>query len=90
MKQPRPRGTDIDPNRLNDWLDDFTGYRHQVSESRIARWLGQFDDGSLGDGIGDRGSRGPEPRDRGDVDDPAAAATLHDRPHGLGQQHRGR
>ena len=43
MRQPRPRGTDIDPNRLNDWLEDFGGYRHQVSESRIMRWLGQFD-----------------------------------------------
>lgn len=42
MKQPRPRGADIDANRLKDWLEDFSGYRYSVSESRIERWLDQF------------------------------------------------
>jgi len=45
MREPQPRGTAIEPNRLNDWFEDFAGYRHQVGESRITRWLGQFDDG---------------------------------------------
>lgn len=43
MKEPRPRGTSIDPGRMGGWAAEFAGYRHSVTESRIDRWLEQFD-----------------------------------------------
>src|SRR3990172_2393312 len=42
MKEPRPRGTSIDPGRMGGWAAEFAGYRHSVTESRIDRWLEQF------------------------------------------------
>ncbi len=45
MKAPRQRGVGIDANRIRDWMEEFTGYRYSVPESRIERWLRQFDDG---------------------------------------------
>lgn len=43
MKEPRPRGTSIGPGRMRGWAAEFAGYRHSVTESRIDRWLEQFD-----------------------------------------------
>lgn len=43
MKVPRSRGSNVDMARMKNWLDDFYGYRHSVAESRIDRWLNQFD-----------------------------------------------
>lgn len=43
MKSPRPRGEEIDANRMENWVHEFSGYRHNVTESRIDRWLKQFD-----------------------------------------------
>ena len=43
MKQPLPCGTAIDMRRITGWLNDFTGYRHAITEGRIDRWLKQFD-----------------------------------------------
>lgn len=43
MKAPKAAGTPIDMRRIRDWLTDFTGYRHTITEDRIGRWLDQFD-----------------------------------------------
>lgn len=44
MKKPSPKKTPIDNKRLKKWLDDFSGFRHQVPESRIRDWLLQYDE----------------------------------------------
>lgn len=44
MKRPQPRGTPIDMARMRGWLEDFAGYRIAVTEGRIERWLGQFEE----------------------------------------------
>lgn len=43
MKTPLPPGEPIDAKRMRGWLSEFTGYRHAVTESRIERWLSQFE-----------------------------------------------
>ncbi len=45
MKRPLPRGSDIDSARMSGWVDEFSGYRHPVSDGRIDRWLNQFKSG---------------------------------------------
>ncbi len=45
MKVPKARGVPVDAARMRDWLDDFTGYRVNVNEGRIDRWLRQFHNG---------------------------------------------
>ena len=42
MRQSRPIGTPIDDARLQRWIEDFGGYRRNVTRARIAAWLGQF------------------------------------------------
>lgn len=42
MKKPSPRNTPIDMSRMSNWMDDFSGYRHAITEQRIQRWLDQF------------------------------------------------
>lgn len=43
MRAPRVRGSNIDARRMHDWVEEFAGYRHAVTENRIDRWLAQFD-----------------------------------------------
>ena len=43
MKEPLPRGADVDARRMRSWLDTFAGYRYAVNEARIDRWLAQFE-----------------------------------------------
>ena len=43
MKTPRPREAEVDVDRVEGWLSDFSSYRHGVTEKRIDRWLDQFD-----------------------------------------------
>lgn len=45
MRAPKDRNTPINLRRLRRWVNDFSGYRHPVSEDRIRDWIGQFDDG---------------------------------------------
>jgi len=42
MKLPKQRGAPIDGARMREWLDDFAGYRVNVTEGRIDRWIDQF------------------------------------------------
>lgn len=42
MKTPLSRGTPIDMDRMSGWLNDFSGYRHSITEQRIDRWIDQF------------------------------------------------
>jgi hypothetical protein len=42
MKRPKRRNTPLDLKRIRDWVNDFAGYRHSVSEERIRGWLQQF------------------------------------------------
>ena len=44
MRRPSPRNTPIDISRMTAWTDDFAGYRYNITERRIDRWLNQFDD----------------------------------------------
>lgn len=44
MKRPRPPGSPIDAGRVHGWLADFAGYRVNVNEGRIDRWLAQFEE----------------------------------------------
>jgi len=44
MKAPERRGNAIDLKRLRKWATEFASYRHQVPESRIQGWIGQFAD----------------------------------------------
>ena len=43
MKQPKDRNLPIDVVRMGEWLNDFSGYRININEGRIDRWLQQFD-----------------------------------------------
>lgn len=43
MRRPRLSGEPINADRMQSWLADFAGYRVNVNEGRIDRWLGQFD-----------------------------------------------
>lgn len=43
MRQPRARGTAVDAIRIGNWLENFAGYRVQISQLRISRWFGQFE-----------------------------------------------
>ncbi len=43
MKKPSRRKTRIDLKRLRAWSNDFSSYRHNVSEDRIRDWIHQFD-----------------------------------------------
>ena len=43
MKAPQRRGASIDGVRMHAWMDDFTGYRVNVTEGRIDRWIEQFE-----------------------------------------------
>lgn len=45
MKVPKAPGEPIGATRMRDWLDDFSGYRVNVNEGRIDRWINQFQDG---------------------------------------------
>lgn len=42
MRAPASRNTALDSKRVKRWLDDFSGFRHQVPEGRIRDWLGQY------------------------------------------------
>ena len=42
MKVPLPRGSEINMTRSSQWKELFSGYKHQVTEARIDRWLDQF------------------------------------------------
>jgi len=42
VKSPRPRGDPVNALRVRGWLDDFAGYRVNVTEGRIDRWIEQF------------------------------------------------
>lgn len=42
MRTPADRGTPVDDQRLERWLERFAGYREQVTRDRIGRWLTQF------------------------------------------------
>lgn len=44
MREPRPPGTPINMQRMRDWATEFAGYRINVTENRIDRWLDQFED----------------------------------------------
>lgn len=44
MKVPKAREAPIGAARMRDWLDDFSGYRVNVNEGRIDRWINQFQD----------------------------------------------
>jgi hypothetical protein len=44
VKVPKARGTPIGAIRMRDWLADFSGYRVNVNEGRIDRWMNQFRD----------------------------------------------
>ena len=43
MKEPLTHGSPIDGRRIQRWMTDFGGYRHNVTESHIEGWLEQFD-----------------------------------------------
>jgi hypothetical protein len=43
VKKPLPKGTPISPSRIRRWVDDFGGYRYQITEAGIDRWIKQFD-----------------------------------------------
>jgi hypothetical protein len=45
MRRPSERGEEISLMRIERWLDHFGSYRHQVSESKLERWLRQFERG---------------------------------------------
>ena len=47
MKQPKPRNSKIDMARFRIWTSTFSGYRHNVNEDRIDRWLKQFQNNHL-------------------------------------------
>ena len=42
MREPLPIGTAIDLDRMRSWATEFAGYRVNVTEQRIDRWLEQF------------------------------------------------
>lgn len=42
MKRPLARGSPINMRRMRRWTADFPGYRINVNEDRIGRWLNQF------------------------------------------------
>ncbi len=44
MKTPQPIGRAVDAVRMSAWLDDFSGYRVNVSDVRINNWMQQFDE----------------------------------------------
>ena len=44
MRKPERRSTPIDLKRYKKWADEFSGYRHQIQESRIRDWLKYFSD----------------------------------------------
>lgn len=44
MRLPEPVGTPIDLRRMRRWMDEYGSYRVPVTEGRIERWLGQFDE----------------------------------------------
>lgn len=43
MRRPRPAGTPIDARRLSTWIQRFSGYRREATQSRIRQWVAQFD-----------------------------------------------
>ena len=44
MRKPERRSTPIDLKRYKKWVGEFSGYRHQIPESRIRDWLKYFSD----------------------------------------------
>jgi hypothetical protein len=42
LRAPRPPGAPIDARRKRFWTNNFSTYRHQVSEGSINDWLDQF------------------------------------------------
>ena len=42
MRRPLKRGEPLSHIRMESWMADFGGYRHQVTDAKIERWLGQF------------------------------------------------
>lgn len=44
MKKPQDRGTAIDLKRYKAWVEEFSGFRHQIPEGRIRDWLASFSD----------------------------------------------
>ncbi len=44
MRESLPAGTAIDEARYTRWLEEFEGYRHQITRRRIENWLDQFAD----------------------------------------------
>lgn len=42
MRVPRPRGSEVNMERMRDWVADFGSYRVTVNEDRIGRWINQF------------------------------------------------
>lgn len=44
MKQPLRRGSSINSARIRSWLQEYEGYRHQIGEGNIDRWIAQFDE----------------------------------------------
>jgi len=42
MKAPRRPGFPISADRMNQWIGDFAGYRINISEGRVERWLQGF------------------------------------------------
>ncbi len=45
MRKPGKRGSPLDTERFNGWVERFSGYHSHVSRARIERWLAQFTDG---------------------------------------------
>ena len=44
MRRPLKRGEAVSQARMKSWMADFGGYRHQVTETKIERWLDQFNE----------------------------------------------
>lgn len=42
MKRPLNRNSEITMQRVEEWLATFSGYRHNINEGRIDRWIRQF------------------------------------------------
>ena len=42
MKNPKDRNYPVDAKRIRQWVNNYAGYRHTVSDSSIRDWIAQF------------------------------------------------